>query len=383
MKQLFAGILIFLLIPGFISCDNNPEPPVRPVNLATPYTLNIPPGFPTQTNIAASNPLTLEGIELGRILFYDERLAGRSEEGKFMSCATCHIQENSFVIGLPRPHPLGIDGTPTHHGMLPLINLAWNPGAFGWNGSIASIEDDVLAVITDPTEFNSSFEQVVSGLQDIPGYPGLFEKAFGTSEVKVEHVARAIAQFVRTLVSANARFDRYLRGELQLTQQELQGFVLFTTEEGGDCFHCHGAAANPLFTTHLFYNNGLDSTFNDPADRYAVSKDAMDIGAYKAPTLRNIEYTAPYMHDGRFDALEDVVDFYAHDLLWSPYINPLMHHIASGGNQLTAAEKENLIAFLMSLSDTAFTKNPDFGPPEVFPDNYQQADRLKHWKESE
>lgn len=367
MKHFIAGILFLLSTWVIISCSKNPEPPLKPAIVATPYEFVIPPGFPTQTTIPDDNPMTVEGIELGRILFYDGRLAGWAEEGKFMSCASCHIQENSFVIGLPRPFPVGITGLSTHHGMLPLINLAWNPGAFGWNGSIASIEDDVAAVITDPTEFNSSIEKVVSALTGINGYPMLFEKAFGTREINASLIAKAIAQFVRSLVSADSRFDRYLRGEVQLSQSELQGFVLFTTEEGGDCFHCHGAAANPLFTTHLFYNNGLDSVFTDPADRYSITQDPMDKGAYKAPTLRNIQLTAPYMHDGRFETLDEVIDFYAHDLLWSPFINPLMHHIANGGNQLTPAEKENLKAFLYCLSDTSFVTNPAYGPPDTFP----------------
>ena len=372
MKPITQGIWILLILISVLSCKKEPEPILKPVYTATPYAFVVPPGFPTHLNIPQDNPLTVEGIELGRYLFYDNRLAGRAGEGKFMSCSSCHIQENSFVIGLPRPHPVGLDSIATHHAMLPLINLVWNPGTFGWNGSVVSIEADVLAVITDPSEFGSSNEKVEQAIRDIPGYPALFEKAFGTPEVTVERIAQAIAQFVRTLVSADSKFDRYLRGEVQLSQAELMGFVLFTTEEGADCFHCHGAAANPLFTTNLFYNNGKDSIFSDPFDRYAITGDFMDKGAYKASTLRNIEYTAPYMHDGRFGTLEEVVDFYAHELVWTPYINPLMHHIANGGNQLTTSEKNDLIAFLKTLSDTSFIQNPEFGPPDKFPDELHE-----------
>jgi cytochrome c peroxidase len=369
MKHSWKYMWILIIFIVVISCNkDNGGGPTAPYT-ATPYELDIPPGFPTMVNVPEENPLTVEGVELGRYLFYDERLAGRADEGKYMTCATCHIQENSFVIGRPRPHPIGLDGIPTHHGMLPLINLIWNPGNFGWNGSVKSIEEDVLAVITDPSEFGSTYDKVETAIRNIPGYPGLFKAAFGTEEVTVDRIARAIAQFVRTLVSANSRFDRYLRGELQLTASELNGFVLFTTEEGGDCFHCHGAAANPLFTTNLFYNNGKDTTFTDPHDRYSVTGDPMDKGTYKASTLRNIEFTAPYMHDGRFNTLEEVVDFYAHHLLWSPYIDPLMHHIATGGNQLTPQEKSDLIAFLKSLSDTHFLEDPHYGHPGHFPDD--------------
>ena len=285
-----------------------------------------------------------------------------------MACASCHLQENSFIIGKPRPHPFGIDGTPTHHAMLPLINLVWNQGTFGWNGSVPSIEEDVLGVITDPSEFNSTYDAVEDAIREIPGYPELFKKAFGTEEVTVDRIAKAIAQFVRTLISADSKFDKYLRGEIQLSASELNGFVLFTTEEGADCFHCHGGAGNPLFTTHLFYNNGKDTVFNDPADRYSITGDPMEKGAYKATTLRNIEFTAPFMHDGRFNTLDEVIDMYAHHLNWTPYIDPLMHHIANGGNQLVPFEKVDLKAFLYTLSDTSFINNPAFAKPDKFPD---------------
>ncbi|MEZ5082572.1 MAG: cytochrome c peroxidase [Bacteroidales bacterium] len=365
-----SGILFFIIATFFSSCSKNTEPEIIPVFEPTPYEIKIPPGFPTLLNIFEDNPMTVEGIELGRMLFYDTRLAGRAEEGKYMSCYSCHIQENGFVIGLPRPHPIGLDGISTHHAMLPLINLVWTPGSFGWNGSISSIEEDVLGVITDPSEFGSDDEAVEGAIRSIAGYPELFRKAFGTKDISVERIAKAIAQFVRTMISANSKFDRYLRGEIQLSAAELHGYVLFTTEEGADCFHCHGAAGNPLFTTNKFYNNGKDSVFTDPSDRYSITGDNMDIGAYRAPTLRNIEFTAPYMHDGRFNTLDEVIDMYAHHLVWTPYIDPLMHHIASGGNQLTPIEKEDLKAFLITLSDTTFINNPAFAKPDKFPDEF-------------
>lgn len=369
MNAIYRGIWLLAFFLSISACTKNSEPSLIPVAQVTPYIIEIPPGFPTMLNIPDDNPMTVEGIELGRNLFYDTRLAGRADEGKYMSCSSCHIQEHSFVIGLPRPHPVGLDGIATHHGVLPLINLVWNPGNFGWNGSVPSIEEDVKAVITDPTEFGSSFSKVEQAIREIPGYPEQFEKAFGSRNVTVDRIAKAIAQFVRTIITSNSKFDRYLNGEVQLSQSELNGFVLFTTEEGADCFHCHGAAANPLFTTHLFYNNGKDSVFNDPSDRYAVSGDPMDKGAYKASTLRNIEFTAPYMHDGRFETLEEVIDFYSHELVWTPYIDPLMHHIPNGGNQLTPVEKVDLLAFLKTLSDTTLLYNPKFGPPDGFPDD--------------
>lgn len=370
MTRLKKTALIILLAGIVISCNKNKEDELIPAFEATPYEIEVPPGFPTNLNIPDDNPMTVEGIELGRYLFYDTRLAGRVDEGKYMSCASCHLQENSFVIGEPRPHPIGLNGIATHHATLPLINLIWNPGTFGWNGSVSSIEEDVLLVIIDPSEFGSSFDAVENAISQIPGYPELFEKAFGSNDVTVERIAKAIAQFIRILITADSKFDKYLRGEYQLNSSELKGYVLFTTEEGADCFHCHGAAGNPLFTTNLFYNNGKDSTFTDAVDRYSITGDPMDKGAYKATTLRNIEFTAPYMHDGRFNTLDEVIDMYAHNLVWTPYINPLMHHIATNGNQLTPDEKVDLKSFLMTLSDTAFLNNPDFSEPDTFPDEH-------------
>ena len=154
----------------------------------------------------------------------------------------------------------------------------------------------------------------------------------------------------------------------QLNQSELHGYVLFTTEQGADCFHCHGGAGNPLFTTHLFYNNGKDTVFTDPMDRFAITGKERDHGAYKATTLRNIEFQAPYMHDGRFKTLEEVIDFYSEGLLNGPYVNPLMHHVADGGVHLTPTEKEDLINFIKTLRDDTFITNPDFSKPEKFPD---------------
>lgn len=367
MKNCKFLFLIGLLIL-FYSCKQNEEIDLNPVYKPTPYTISVPPGFPTNLNIPADNPMTVEGIELGRYLFYDGRLAGRTEEGKYMSCSSCHIQANSFIIGLPRPHPFGLDGTPTHHAMLPLINLVWNPGTYGWNGSITSIEQDVLAVITDPTEFNSSIQAVEKTIGAIQGYREMFNKAFGSEEVNADRISKAIAQFVRILISADSKFDKYLRGEVQLSASELNGFVLFTTEEGADCFHCHGGDGNPLFTTNLFYNNGKDSVFNDSRDRFSVTGDPSDKGAYKATTLRNIELTGPYMHDGRFKTLEEVIDFYSESIIWSPNVHPLMHHAYDGGIQLTNGEKADLIAFIKTLRDETFLTNPAYSPPAKLPD---------------
>lgn len=352
-------------------------------NIVTnPYNINIPKYFPTQLMIPSDNPMTMEGVILGRYLFYDGRLSGRTHADSLMSCASCHLQSRSFECGIDHPkysggHPHGITGVKTHHFMMPLINLVWTDHGFLWNGSVyaenpdpsrRNLEDLVWMGIVAPHEMNGDTNRTKEVIQHIKGYPELFFKAFGSEKVTAKNMGRAIAQFIRTLISADSKFDRFLRGEYQLNPEELKGYVLFMTEEGADCFHCHGGEGNPLFTTNRFYNNAKDSVFTDPRDHSMVSGNASDIGAYKAPTLRNLIFTSPYMHDGRYKTIDEVLDFYSNKLVWSPSVSPLMHHLNRGGVRLTPEEKGNLKAFLLTLTDSSFIVNPAFMKPEKMPD---------------
>ncbi len=353
-----------------------------PVNKPTPYKIEIPPFFPTMLNLPADNPMTVEGVELGRYLFYDGRLSGRTDPDSLMSCFTCHLQSRSFECGIDHPkfqggHPFGLTSVLTPHYMLPMINLAWTNHGFLWNGKVSAdnpspsmrnLEDMAWMAVVARHEINGDTARVVALFQSINGYPGLFKKAFGSDRVTMKNIGRAIAQFIRTLISANSKFDRFMQGREQLTSSERSGYVLFMTEQGGDCFHCHGSEGNPLFTTNLFYNNGKDSLFEDPADRYSVTGNLNDVGSYKAPTLRNIAYTAPYMHDGRFKTIDEVLGFYNANLVWSPTISPLMHHITTHGIRLTPLQLADLKSFLMTLTDSSFVTNPAFSKPVRFPD---------------
>ncbi len=383
-RKLSAG-LVFVAVLMLSGCGGKEPHPYKP----TPYTLEIPQYFPTRLNIPDDNPMTVEGINLGRYLFYDGRLSGRTDYDSLMSCGSCHLQANSFEPGIHHPvfsggRTFGLSGAYTPHYALPLINLVWNANGYLWNGMIRqdnpdesrrTLEDLVWMGVVAPHEMSGDTNRTKALIQQTPGYPALFGLAFGSQTVTMKNISRAIAQFVRTMVSANSRFDRYMRGELQLSAQELNGFVLFTTEEGADCFHCHGSSGNPLFTTNLFYNNGKDTEFNDPRDRYAITGEETDRGAYKATTLRNINLMGPYMHDGRFATLDEVIDFYSHHVKVSEYVNPLMHHVNEGGVQLTPSEKSDLKAFILSLQDEEFLTNPDFAPPLLFPDGktYQEV----------
>jgi cytochrome c peroxidase len=372
----FFGIVVILLL----SCGKQNETQVQ--HNATPYTIVIPRHFPQQLNIPADNPMTVEGIALGRYLFYDGRMSGRSDPDSMMSCATCHLQAHSFECGLDHPkftggHPFGVTGIPTPHYMLPMINLVWTNNGYFWNGLVNQdnpeqdtrvLEDIVRMAIVAPHEMYSDTSRVKLLIGKTKGYPDLFKKAFGSDVVTEKNIARAIAQFVRTLISSNSKFDRFLLGEVQLSPTELNGYVLFMTEQGADCFHCHGGEGNPLFTTNLFYNNGKDSVFTDLRDHSSVTGNPGDIGGYKAPTLRNLAFTAPYMHDGRFQTIDQVIDLYSESLVSSPYISPLMHHIGNGGIKLTPVEKADLKAFLLTLTDSSFVMNPAYGRPDKFPD---------------
>ncbi len=370
---------MLLVFVALSSCKTEPDPKVH---IPTPYNIEIPFGFPTNLNIPADNPLTEEGIALGRYLFYDGRMSGRTHPDSLMSCATCHLQSRNFEAGVD--HSVfqngfvhGLNGQQTRHVMLPLVNLVWNHSGYGWNGflyptnertDMRNIEDFVRLAVTATDEINTDTTTVKAVFQSLKGYPELFFKAFGNEKISFKNIERAVAQFVRTIVSANSRFDRFLKGELQLTASELNGYVLFTTEEGADCFHCHGGGGNPLFTTHLFYNNGKDTVFNGFGDRFEVTGNPKHKGAYKAPSLRNISLSGPYMHDGRFSTLDEVIDFYSHHVLLSENVDPLMHHVLKGGVQLTPNEKADLKAFILSLHDEQFLSDPRFAPPLQFPD---------------
>jgi cytochrome c peroxidase len=359
----------------FSCTPNDPAPPFSP----TPYTLQIPRYFPTNLNIPKDNPLTVEGIELGRHLFYDERLCGYlgSNTDSMMSCATCHVQAHNFDVGMENPRfpdgkTYGLSGKPTPHNSMPLVNLVFNHEGYFWNGRIhetnperlnRTLEDVVLMGIIAPHEMNSTPERAIYALKQNPKYSELFKKAFGTTEINMARVQKAIAQFIRTLVSANSKFDRYMRKEEQLTESEMRGLLLFETEEGADCFHCHGGTGTLLFTTNLFYNNALTSVFEDLNDRYAITKNQQDMGAYRAPSLRNVMVSPPYMHNGCFKTIDEALDFYNFGLQNSPYVHPLMHKLAQGGAWLTPSQIADLKAFLHTLTDEEFLTNPKFSKP--------------------
>ena len=230
-----------------------------------------------------------------------------------------------------------------------------------WDGRANGVEGQAFGPVVNPIEMHNTWPGAVASLQAHPDYPTLFDAAFETAVIDSGLVTKAIAQFERTLISGDARFDQFLREEINLTPAEFRGLELFMTE-GADCFHCHGNPGNPLWTDNDFHNNGLDATFSD-LGRGAISGNAFDNGKFKTPSLRNLVFTAPYMHDGRFETLDEVLDHYSTGVTISPTIDPLMQFSFQGGVQLTTDERADLMAFLLSLTDSSYVNNPAFQAP--------------------
>jgi cytochrome c peroxidase len=356
MRKLWiiAGIAVAMAVMHACKKETETQPPE--VYNPTAKTIVVPPyviNYLGEMRHPSDNPLTEEGVALGRKLFYDKLLSNN----RTMACATCHKQENGFDDF--RQFSQGTNGTFGDRNAMPVINLGW-ADAFFWDGRRSTLEDQAHDPVTNPIEMANTWPEVVSRLQSSAEYPLLFFKAFGTKTVDSILVVKAIAQFERTMVSFNTRFDKYFyQGDTTaLNEAEKRGLMLFT----GDalCNTCH--MMNTLFTDHTFRNNGLDV---NPADNGLMkfTGNASDRGKFKVPGLRNIAQTAPYMHDGRFATLEDVVSFYSSGVKQSsPNIDEHMPPFGNGLN-LTAQQKADLVAFLKSLSDQEFLTRQDLSDP--------------------
>ncbi|HOZ41398.1 MAG TPA: cytochrome c peroxidase [Flavobacteriales bacterium] len=380
-RSAMRGLPWYLCVPVLVvmtSCD--PDDPVEPdpnppgggqVYTPTPYTLTYPSYF-SPMPIPANNPLTEEGIRLGRFLLYEERLSGDNTQ----SCASCHGSAVAFTDHGNR-FSTGIDGIQGTRNAMALQNLGWETSFF-WDGRAATLEEQILMPVMDPIEMHEEWPDALAKLQADPVYPTLFLRAFGTPGITQERTAKAIAQFLRTMVSSNSKYDRMVRGEELFTVEEQFGFEL-TTYEGGlppdvpmgqggaDCFHCHPSGGG-RFTDGQIRNNGLDpeSLWSD-LGLGALTGLPQDRAKFKTPSLRNVALTAPYMHDGRFQTLEEVIEHYNSGGHASTTVDPNMKY-TTGGLQLSAAKKAQLIAFLHTLTDTEFVNDPRFqdpGPPTL------------------
>lgn len=337
-----AAFITLVIVVATMACRHDDLEGIQPdLFRTTPLELDVPSYFPP-LNIPADDPLTVEGVALGRRLYYDTLL---SHNGPFQgrACASCHDQSRSFTV----------PGNGTS--VLPHLNLAWSTN-FLWNGKVSGTLEDILRF-----EVEDFFQVDVEPLRNHPEYPALFRQALGTTIITRHDVTRALAQWFRRLTSTRSKFDQVKMGQAVFTVQEQLGAMIFFSE-AGDCFHCH---TSPLMTDNAFHNIGLQSAFSGyDVGRYAVTGAAMDMGAFKTPTLRNIALTAPYMHDGRFQSLEEVIDFYSGGVQHSPSLDPIMTKPGTGITLgLTLQQKTDLIAFLHTLTDETFVTDPALGSP--------------------
>jgi cytochrome c peroxidase len=317
----------------------------------TAYNLEIPSGLPDMV-IPTDNPLTEEGVALGRKLFYDPILSGNNQ----MSCGTCHKQAFAFTDST-LSLSIGIDGHPGTRNTMSLANLGFQRKFF-WDGGAADLESQVIGPIQNPLEMHQELPAMIAKLNASPEYPALFSKVFGSATITTPMVMKAIAQFERTLISANSKFDQYKRGTATLTAEESRGKDIFEAEDKGDCTHCHSLGST--FSDFEFRNTGLDSIPVD-AGRAKITLLSTDSGRFKTPSLRNIALTAPYMHDGRFKTLGECIDHYNTGFHYTANLDGSLLHKVKG--RLSAQDKADLIAFLNTLTDYEFIHNPKFAKP--------------------
>lgn len=364
MKTSFSVRLSVLILCGLLfgqSCRKETEKTedIAPFN-NPPYTLehgNLPP-----PPISIDNPLTVEGVALGRKLFYDPTLSSDNS----MSCGSCHKQIDAFSD--INQFSTGVLGLPGGRQAMSVVNMAWNTNGFFWDGRSDLLRHQSLMPIQDVLEMNETLPNVIAKLENTPYYPAQFKKAFGSDEITAEGVSLALEQFMNSIVSANSKFDQFQAGTATLTVPEERGRFLFFTEfnpgfpeaSGADCAHCHGGLN---FENDNYMNNGLDDNLAiTDLGRENVTDNPADRAKFKVTTLRNVELTPPYMHDGRFQTLEEVIEHY-NQVTPSSTLDPSFLQQLPQGLQLTAEDKAALVAFLKTLTDATILTDPRYSDP--------------------
>jgi cytochrome c peroxidase len=356
MKIQLAIAFVFILFMT-ITCSKDD---VKPVYDTTPYILNLNGDLPDPA-IPLDNTLTISKVKLGRMLFYEKKLS----KDLTQACADCHLQKDAFSD--IRPFSIGVEKKEGKRNAMALFNLAYHTNGFFWDGRAPLLRDQALKPIQDPLEMNESLPNAVAKIQNDPKFKDQFIRAFGTDSVDALKISLAIEQFMISIVSHDSKYDKYLKGEVNFTPEELHGKELFFTEadpanniKGAECFHCHNG---PNFTNNEFLNNGLDEEANfKDLGRYNVSNNNLDKAKFKVPSLRNISLTAPYMHDSRFKTLEEVIDHYNSNVKKSYTSSDLLLNNLKGLN-LSNQDKSDLIAFLKTLSDPTYITNPEYKSP--------------------
>lgn len=337
--MLRASIIGLFLTVLLTACDKEEVNPYEALNFEAPSH------FPTPVYNFSNNPITRDGFELGRRLFYDTRLSSDLT----VSCASCHHPDLAFSDA-GKSLSLGVGGAVGQRNSPSLSNLAWYP-AFMWDGGVNHIEVSSLAAIVHPAELNMDFAVLLNRLREIPEYIIRFEKAFGTAEINDQRFFYALTQFTGMLISAESKFDKVKQGKSQFTNQEQLGEILFNQ-------HCASCHAGVLQTDFSYRNNGLDTQFSDEG-RMHITNNPNDLGKFRVPSLRNIALTPPYMHDGRFESLDQVLLHYQQGIQSSATLDPILNQTIA----LNFEERQAIIAFLHTLTDVKFIGNPKFSNP--------------------
>lgn len=314
-----------------------------------------PKGFPEPVYDLARNEVTKDGFELGKRLFFEPRLSRNNT----IACGSCHIQSAAFTHhGHDVSH--GIDDQLGIRNPMPIMNMAWSE-AFFWDGGVFDLDLAAINAITSPVEMDENVPNVLRKLREHPEYPGLFQKAFGSEEITDARFFKALSQYMLMAVSDNADYDKIRRKETAavFTTGQLAGYQVFQK----NCTTCH---SEPLLTDQSFRNNGLAPNNIDDRGRFDVTLDENDKYKFKVPSLRNWQYTAPYMHDGRFLTLNRVIEHYRNGMTDSESLDPVFRNDdGSIGIKMTDSEKEDLIAFLTTLNDQDFVTNPLLAEPAL------------------
>ncbi len=347
MKTRFTISLILLFFIGVTAMEACKKNDAKTNVHVNPLTIDIPPGFPAITDAFKNNPITQEGFDLGKKLFYDGRL---SKDGN-ISCASCHQQFAGFATF---DHNLshGFNNQFTTRNAPGLANLAWYK-EFHWDGGIKNLEVQPLAPLTAPNEMAETVENVLLKLKQDQDYRNKFKAAFGTEDINSQLMLRALSQFMGMLVSANSKYDQVKNGTSVFTDAEQRGYTLFQQK----CASCH---KEPLFTDQSFRNTGLpiDPAFKD-VGRMKVTNKQEDSLKFKVPSLRNIYVTQPYGHDGRFYSIGAVIDHYRFSVVNGPTTDPLVKDKIS----MSDFDKLDLLVFLRTLTDTSYLANKRFAQP--------------------
>ena len=349
-KKLIIIIVLINLIIGYFAYT------LRPTEIdyntrEAKAAFSVPGNFPKPVYDFKGNKVTPAGFKLGRILFYDRQLS----LDQSISCGTCH-QSFAAFSNLNLPVSRGIKGCTGTRNAPALFNLAWQQG-FMWDGRIDQFKLTSHNAIINPCEMANDPDQISKRLQALKVYPALFQEAFGDSTIKSKYILNALVQFMAMLVSANSKYDKYVRKEQggNFNNEELQGYTLFKQK----CSSCH---QEPLFTDRSYRSNGLDIRSLDKG-RDSLTHTAKDFGKFRVPSLRNVEVTAPYMHDGRFPTLNEVLAHYDHGVEPNPNLDPELKRNGKLGIALNLKEQNKILAFLKTLTDKEFINDKRFQTP--------------------